>query len=278
MRVLWKNIRQTILMMMTAILAATAVYAAPLDFYASKTSSKDTDMVTMTTDLLFSQIQTIPGYTVQDKRNTEYSEAIASEINISFYAELQESETGGWVCTYYAAKGKKNFSLTKSYSSYYLILMDAKDSLESVLSNLEQDFSDLQGHSSSQTNASPVSADLESLSGNWAGDSAIDKIVILRGGRGFVIFKNGASMNITLSASGSKVTVTQLGKSNASFYPNLSREVAIKMAPTAEPTTWSFVLVDSNTLRGTETTLVADDTSSSGAKKGTVEVEWRRKN
>ena len=67
---------------------------------------------------------------------------------------------------------------------------------------------------------------LDTLAGTWTGDTLIDKIVILRGGKGFVIFKNGASMNIVISINGSSVTVIQKGRSNASFYPELSRELA----------------------------------------------------
>ena len=258
-----------------SIIALTArAFSLPVDFYATVSERGDSSMVAMTTDLYFTQMQTIGGYTVQDKRNLNYDAVTASDTNICFYAEINETEDGQWSCTLNAFKADqgKSLSLTKVYSSYYLILMDAKDSLESLLTNLLSSETDLPA-----VKQGNVSSSLESLSGNWSGDSTIDKIVILRGGRCFVIFKNGASMNITITVSGTKVTVTQQGKSNASFYPSLSREVAIKNAASAEPTIWNLVLVDENTLTGTENTLVADSLSPTGASRGAVKTTWTRK-
>ena len=117
---------------------------------------------------------------------------------------------------------------------------------------------------------------LDTLAGTWTGDTLVDKIVILRGGKGFVIFKNGASMNITVSLNGTSVTVTQKGRSNASFYPELSRELALKNAATANPIKWELKLVSLQKMTGVKTTLVEDKKSSTGASPKAISVEWSK--
>ena len=46
-----------------------------------------------------------------------------------------------------------------------------------------------------ESNEPYTEATLETLAGTWTGEALVDKVIILRGGNGFVIFKNGASMN-----------------------------------------------------------------------------------
>ena len=100
----------------------------------------------------------------------------------------------------------------------------------------------------------------------------------MRGGRGFVIFKNGASMNITveIKATGSSqsIVITQNGKANASFFTDLPRELALKEAVNADPIKWVFEASDDNTLKGIKNTLILND---GAATSGTVSVTWKRK-
>ena len=117
---------------------------------------------------------------------------------------------------------------------------------------------------------------MDSLAGTWVGEQLIDKVIILRAGKGFVIFKNGASMTIAVSIKGNNVSVVQQGRSNASFYPEIARELALKNAATASPISWSLILVGESTLKGTKTTLVEDKKSSSGISVGSIEVQWTK--
>mgnify|MGYP006916050076 FL=1 len=256
---------------------AMAQAATPVDFYATVSSSQDTNMISMTTDLFYSQLQSLDGYSVNDKRNMAYSPSSSAAGTIAFYAEIQESD-GEWVCTLNAIRvnTQSAVSETKKYASYYKILMDAKSSLENLLANLESGG----GTSLSAaliTESEEPAADAELLAGTWGGESQVDKIVILRGGKGFVIFKNGASMNITVTVSGKTITVVQSGRFNASYFPELSREVALQNAASADPITWTLSLTDSNTLAGTKRTLIQDSSSATGASQATVRVEWTRR-
>lgn len=255
-------------------------------FYRAVSSSSDTKMISMTQDLLFNQMSAIEGITLQDFRDTLYTEpdlvdSVASHGEalvdksgtISFYAEIQESADGdgGWTCTVNginSATGRRS-TKTGTYSSYYKILLDAKNLVTYILNGAKE--------AATPANA-PVPAAAgtsDSISGSWASvsESHIDKVMILRGGRGFVIFKSGATMSVSVRISGSTIEIVQAGKPNASFFPELPREAALESAPTAPPVTWSLTVTGTG-LMGTKSTLIMQD---GAVVPGTVAVQWQRK-
>lgn len=266
------------LFLTTALMAFLGIQSAAaqktVDFFSTVSSSEDTDMIDMTTNLFFTQMQGLDGYIVTDKRDREFTGTDDFTADLAFFAEIQEIE-GGWMCTLNTVdrQSARAVQETKTYASYYKILLDAKSSLENVLNNIDSQSSEKQGGDSGSTS---VQLNLDTLAGTWTGDSLIDKIVILRGGKGFVIFKNGASMNITVAINGNAVTVIQKGRSNASFYPELTREVALQNAATASPIRWDLKVIDSQKMTGTKTTLAEDKKSSTGASAKTSEVEWTK--
>lgn len=261
------------------------VFAETIDFYATVSTSTDAGMIKMSTDILYTQLQTMDGYTVIDRRNENYNPANKSQ-NISFYTEIQEESSGSWTCTLNAFKGAAAFSSTKEYDSYYKILMDAKASLENFMLNLSGNIV-IPGQESSETvsrenedgparpNVRKHNPIMDTIAGTWEGEELTDKILILRGGRGFIIFKNGATMNISVSVEGSDVTIKQKGKPNASFYPSLPRQDALKNAASASPIEWNFKL-EGKTLTGIKKTLVSDKKSSTGVSEGNVNATWTK--
>ena len=153
--------------------------------------------------------------------------------------------------------------------------MEAKNSLQELL----EDFRNHNPNTTFQNeNSSPktnISLSLDTLSGTWKGDNHISKIVILRGGKGFVIYKNGASMNIQVSIQDNMIFAQQTSRANASFFPDLPREVALVMANNASPIQWKLSLVDDNTLSGEKLTLMPTENS---AELQSVNVTWERAN
>ena len=267
-------------------LCETFLKAQTVDFFATVSSSKDSSMIKMTTDLFFTQFQSVDGYTVKDRRGETFDPASATR-NISFYAQIEEDADGGWLCTLNAveADGKRNVSSTKKYDTYYKILLDAKRSLENLLENLAGDIEmPSESAQKQEMQASNLAAGelLETIAGAWAPGEAelIEKALILRGGRGFVIFKNGASMNVSVSVSpsdeGSAITIKQIGKPNASYFPELPREKALQNASDAPPIEWRMMLYG-QTLSGTKKTLLADDASPGGVRQGEVEISWSKR-
>lgn len=266
------------------LMSLAASFADTVDFYATVSSSADDNMIKMTTDLLYTQLQSMDAYSVADKRSEVFT-LPSSSPNISFYVDIQEDYDGGWICTLNAYRGEKNVSFTKKYDSYYKILMDSKASIENLLLNLSENLKIQKTDDAREPEAekkeepNPIlrqrNPAMDILAGTWTGEELIEKILILRGGRGFIVFKNGASMNISVTVDGDSVKVKQTGKSNASFFPELPRQEALNNAATAAPIEWNLVL-NGNTLEGTKKTLVSDKKASTGVSEGTINVLWTK--
>lgn len=265
-----------------------------VDYYGVVSASSDANILKMAQDVFFTQLKSIDGVTVDDKRpdlgraSSELPEFAKTNAKIIFYAEITDSkdEAGQtvWSCRFNALSRADGItrSVTENYESYYKILVGAKNSIEKVLSDLRapsQTFARTDKPDSPPDHVSGV--DIESLAGTWGGEPFADKIIILRGGRGFVIFKNGATMNIKISVKkanvGGKSTsleISQIGKSNASFFPELPREQALACASTASPITWNFTLTSADTLEGVKNTIIQ---TNDGAEPGTVSSTWTRR-
>lgn len=246
-------------------------------FYSAVSDSQDTDTIKMTQDLFYSQIATLDQYQLIDYRNTKWSPETKKTENISFYSEIQE-KNGGWNCTLiaYDTLSGKTTTDTRQYESYYKILMDAKFTISELLSkaliknkeeNLKNDFQ--------KPDLNKVT--LESLSGTWKGEDFIDKIIILRGGRGFVIYKNGSSMNIKLEISDNIIIARQTSKPNASYFPEIPRNTALIVASNTKPIEWHFKIDNNDLLVGEKYSIkISDSSETINTEEVTLPVKWVR--
>ena len=271
--------------------AAAGAQSYNIDYYGIVSTEIDANMSKMTSDLYYTQLSEINNFTVSDKRSspslTERPDTSEfTDGKLAFFTLItKDSRSDKWITTYYVVDKIKNeeHSKKKTYDSFYKLLMEPKDVLKDTIKQLIENDTSSTAIQSSVTETSNLKstaiASTEELSGTWGGEENINKIVIMRGGRGFVIFNNGASMNITVELSGSgsakKVVVTQKGNSNASFYPELKRTAALSAAVSAKPIKWTLSLTDNNTLKGTKDTLLPDGDD---FKEGSVSVVWTRLN
>lgn len=283
-----------------------------IDFYGVLSSDIDENMQKMTEDLYYNQLRDFSG-TINDFRYNKQAaqEIVESIINettifdrptqISFVATIKklEDELSKWECKLYLKCTEENkiLVLTKEYDSYYKILMESKTEVASVMKNFsiqkrEHITLDAKSDAIGEKTKSPdipqpaqiasrqPQENASDIFGTWTGEEGISKAVIMRGGRGFVIFRDGAAMNVQVSIQqndGKKtITVKQSGNSNASYFPEIKRSDALEKAKTAEPIEWELQLVSENTLSGKKKTLLEDATTGK-IKNGTIDVEWVRK-
>lgn len=264
-----------------------------LDYYGVISSEIDSNIYKMTSDLYYTQLCEIDDLIVSDMRTNQnltkepLKEQLSKE-NLSFYAIIEKSKTSTtWIATLNIIDNKKNLVKTESkeYDSYYKILMEPKsvlqDSLRKLITlNTNYTFKQEIKKDTLQPEEAPKDSAgigaIENLAGTWTGEAGVSKIVIMRGGRGFVIFENGASMNITINLNNSnQLIISQNGKPNASFYPDIPRPIALTAALDCEPIKWTFNIVDDNKLEGIKNTLILKDEA---AVKGEVAVSWLKRN
>lgn len=259
-------------------------------YYGVVSQETDANMSKMISNLYNTQLSEITDFSSTDMRTTPSLEtrpdiSELSSSSLSFYVVIaKEAKSDSWSATYFIIDKAKNeeHSKKKTYDSFYKILKETKDVLKDTIHQLiESDASSIEMPVVLDDNHSSVSDSIistEELSGTWKGEDSINKIVILRGGRGFVIFNNGVSMNISVELSGNdnkNVIITQKGRANASFFPELNRTAALNAAVSADPIKWIFSFIDSNTLSGIKETLLPEGDS---YKKGNVKVNWSRIN
>ncbi len=284
-----KSIFISLFLIIPALQLYTQSYS--IDYYGIVSTEIDSNMSKMTSDLYYTQLSEINNFSVEDKRTTpSLSERPDAEVfssnSLSFFTLINKDlNSDKWITTYYVVDKAHNeeHSKKKIYDSFYKILMESKDVLKDTIKQLIENDSSATAITASvqEKSASTASAitSTEELSGTWGGEENINKIVIMRGGRGFVIFNNGASMNITVELSGQdnnrQVLIKQKGNSNASFYPDLKRTAALTAAVSAAPIKWTLSLTDTNTLKGVKDTLLPDGDS---YKEGSINVTWTRLN
>lgn len=262
-----------------------------IDYYGIVSTEIDQNMSKMTSDLYYTQLCEINNFTVNDKRvsnsieNAPESSELSSD-NLSFYAKISKKENSSkWISSFTLIDKKNNTKQTetKEYDSYYKILMEPKAVLQASIKNLidkqEVSGSDSDFSSDFNLNKNTGLVSTEFLSGTWSGEDNIDKIVIMRGGRGFVIFTNGATMNINIELenaadSTKKIIITQSSRTNASFLIELPRAIALKEAVNAAPIKWTFSISNENTLVGIKNTLIE---SNGSAVPANLNVTWKRK-
>lgn len=261
-------------------LACGSAVATDVEFYSLSSSVVDSSKVQMTEDLFFTQLLSLHQYKIVDKRPASYpgTPANSSQDTMVFYGELQENGSS-WTCTLHLEQPhlNKKTQVTGNYDSYFKILSEAKSSISQLFANIEAP-STAATASHNQKAPAGSAPTFDSLSGTWIGEASINKIVLLRGGRGFVIFNNGASMNISVEIQGHTIICTQAAKSNASFFPDIPREIALVAAMNAQPITWTMTLSNNGTMTGTKHSLLAvmDSGTAVGAEMGTTEVTWIR--
>lgn len=278
-----------ILFIFSAGLSAQSYF---IDYYGIVSTEIDENMSKMTSDLYYTQLTEINSFTITDKRTSPNLKnrpdiSAFSENALSFFTLItKDSDSDKWITTYYVIDKANNeeHSKQKKFDSFYKILMEPKDVLRQTIKQLIENDTSAKTLTSQTSSEDPdlTTTDIsstEELSGTWTGEDNIRKIVIMRGGRGFVIFKNGATMNIIVELSGDEsnkqVLITQKGHSNASFYPELQRSAALTAAVSAEPIKWTLTLINGNTLKGIKETLLPEGNS---YKQGTVSVIWTRLN
>ncbi|MCD1654609.1 hypothetical protein K7J14_07815 [Treponema zuelzerae] len=94
--------------------------------------------------------------------------------------------------------------------------------------------------------------DLDSLSGSWQGESGIEKIMILRGGRGVAVLESGISISLELIRGENELIIRQKGSVHIRQFLDLPDAVARQAVSIVPPLEWRFLSTeDDSKLIGT---------------------------
>jgi len=122
-------------------------------------------------------------------------------------------------------------------------------------------------------------ASLDSLAGSWHGETGVEKVLILRGGRGVVVFSSGVSISLELIISGEDLLVRQKGASTPRQFADLPDAVAQQAANIAPPVEWRFrVTPDQKILSGIKKAVIFknDGKNILTMENAETRVQWNR--
>lgn len=235
-------------------------------------------MISMTEDMFIKQLSE---YSKNIFNKVSYKNNIIQILNeqnqnIICYIEInkQKNQEGKWISKIHIKEPNNTLNtIEKEFDSYYKILMESKYVIPEIF-NFNEEKKDI-----TPSKIAKETVSTESIAGTWNGEESINKIVIMRGGRGFIIFKNGASMNIIVSTkiidNNTYINIKQNGSSNASYFPELPRKTALEIAPNAKPIEWNLILKNDSTLEGSKNTISLNDNTIQDAK---ISVTWNKIN
>ncbi len=121
---------------------------------------------------------------------------------------------------------------------------------------------------------------INALTGTWRGESGIEKVVFLRGGKGIAVLSSGVSLQLEVSIKGQRLFVKQKGKPVARQFVNLPDSVARKAVKHATPLEWSFLISrDKKMLSGMkhDTIIKNNGVDILSVEKVEFPVLWRKK-
>lgn len=245
-------------------------------------------IVATVNDLVFSFIRELRTYQIRDMRRETLPRdlGVPDGINYIFYGSIQGQSDG--IKLELILKGGP-FQITRIISRVFentnRILLESRMLVRDLFDLTVQ----LPEPPPVQTNlaispeqVTPPSnkvANLDSLAGTWTGERGVEKILILRGGRGVVVLSSGISLSVELGISGNELVVKQKSGVTSRQFLDLNDAVAKEAALLAPPLEWVFAIsYDNAVLSGIKKNVsVKNDGITVLSISPLIEnVEWKR--
>ena len=243
-----------------------------------------TEQITQTVDnLVFSFIKELKTYTIFDLRSQSVPVDFPNDtaIDYIFFGSLEEVPDG--IKLELILKGRTEQLtriISKVYDNVNKILLDSRllvfnlfdfsVPLEQLARSLPQ---------TEQNTEFGYIDTVDSLAGSWKGEQGLDRVMILRGGRGMAVFSSGVSVSLDLKIDNGYLLVTQKGSLQPRQFLNLPDEIARQAVQKTNPPQWRFLVSpDKKILSGTkvDAQIQYNETAIISVKYDTATVEWLR--
>ncbi len=243
-----------------------------------------TEQITQTVDnLVFSFIKELKTYTIFDLRSQSVPADFPNDtaIDYIFFGALEEVPDG--IKLELILKGRTEQLtriISKVYDNVNKILLDSRllvfnlfdfsVPLEQLARSLPQ---------TEQNTEFGYIDTVDSLAGSWKGEQGLDRVMILRGGRGMAVFSSGVSVSLDLKIDNGYLLVTQKGSLQPRQFLNLPDEIARQAVQKTNPPQWRFLVSpDKKILSGTkvDAQIQYNETAIISVKYDTATVEWLR--
>ena len=234
-------------------------------------------------NLVFSFIKELKAYAIFDLRNQSVPADFPNDsaIDYIFFGALEDVPEG--IKLELILKGRKDQVtriISKVYDNINKILLDSRllvfnlfdfsVPLEQLARSLPQ---------TEQNTEFGYIDTVDSLAGSWKGEPGLDRVMILRGGRGMAVFSSGVSVSLDLKIENGYLLVTQKGNLQPRQFLNLPDEIARQAVQKTNPPQWRFLVSsDKKILSGTkvDAQIQYNETAIISIEYDTATVEWLR--
>lgn len=234
-------------------------------------------------DLIFSFILELRSYRITDLRTQKPPEdlTVPEGKDYIFHGTLTNQPNGVRLeLTLRGGRQDVTRKISRVYENTNRVLLESRMLVRDLFDqNLTLPDPIGSGPAASAPEAALPLPSLDSLSGTWSGEAGVEKILILRGGKGVMILSSGVSLSLSLDYQEGLLVVTQKGALNPRQFLDLPEPVARQAAATLTPWEWDFNVDSSGkrlTGRKKTTSVTHDGTAILKTSPEEVPVEWQR--
>ena len=239
--------------------AGSMLYASPTVGVFKLESKNITEQTTATiSNAIFSFVKELKKYDIVDMRSTPVTETDAQQrFDYVFAGKITGLENGIQLeLMLKNSSDKITRRISKIYQSVNLILLDSRVLVSDIFDksvNLSVTYNPEDSDSKENSEVEEVK-NIDILSGSWQGEEGLERVELMRGGRGIALLSSGITILLQIRIHEGYLTINQSGKPMPRQFINLPDEIAKKAAEMGKTPSWKFLVsADNKILVGEKT-------------------------
>ncbi|UTY25901.1 TP0183 family DNA metabolism protein [Treponema denticola] len=239
--------------------AGSMLYASPTVGVFKLESKNITEQTTATiSNAIFSFVKELKKYDIVDMRSTPVTETDAQQrFDYVFAGKITGLENGIQLeLMLKNSSDKITRRISKIYQSVNLILLDSRVLVSDIFDksvNLSVTYNPEDSDSKENSEVEEVK-NIDILSGSWQGEEGLERVELMRGGRGIALLSSGITILLQIRVHEGYLTINQSGKPLPRQFINLPDEIAKKAAEMGKTPSWKFLVsADNKILVGEKT-------------------------
>ena len=236
----------------------TSIFSTSLYLFANPTvgvfkleSKNVTEQTAVTiSNAIFSFVKELKKYDIVDMRSTPVTETDAQQrFDYVFAGKITGLENGIQLeLMLKNSSDKITRRISKIYQSVNLILLDSRVLVSDIFDksvNLSAIYNLEDSDSRNDSDVEEVK-NIDILSGSWHGEEGLERVELMRGGRGIALLSSGITILLQVRVHEGYLTVNQSGKPMPRQFINLPDEIAKKAAEMGKTPSWKFLVSADN--------------------------------
>ena len=239
--------------------AGSMLYASPTVGVFKLESKNITEQTTATiSNAIFSFVKELKKYDIVDMRSTPVTETDAQQrFDYVFAGKITGLENGIQLeLMLKNSSDKITRRISKIYQSVNLILLNSRVLVSDIFDksvNLSVTYNPEDSDSKENSEVEEVK-NIDILSGSWQGEEGLERVELMRGGRGIALLSSGITILLQIRIHEGYLTINQSGKPMPRQFINLPDEIAKKAAEMGKTPSWKFLVsADNKILVGEKT-------------------------